>query len=254
MIKSKKRPAIVFTIDGVVRRLKKEVGQAYAEKHGMAPPVPTKVGEQELIMPVVDFIREQCLARGATPIAIDMAPYIEMGQMDMAGYMKVQQELLTMLRKCEVPDPQFYFCHHAPQERIAGLDAKGRAVFEYDPVCKCRFPNANLIHQALYEQNVPVHVWESTGKMRVLPPSLFIFHPQRPEERYAALGGCGFDLVNLIAILDGSFGLKDKVDHAHLKLAREMQDNMRQNGHLFGKKVSLDGARNAAMTIEIAKN
>jgi hypothetical protein len=222
-----KRTALFFTIDGVVRRVRADVQQRYLESHGMAPPVPTAKGEQELIEPVVQYMVRHCQQTQAVPIGLDMAPYLGSGQISEEQYVEVRDELTGFLQEMGLPKPTWYLCPHQPDPVPVREPLTGRVErFEFQPTCACRFPQPTLIHRACVEKNVRTHFYED--KLRIAPPSLMIGNTQ--EEREAAIMKCGLDFVWVEGIIDGSIYWKEQMDHAHLKVAHEMKEFMKQQG------------------------
>jgi hypothetical protein len=228
-----KRAALFFTIDQVVRRVRPEVTARYMESHGMAPPVPTAKGEQELLEPVVQYMVRHCQQTRAVPVGLDMAPYLGSGQLSEEQYVEVRDELSGFLQEMGLPKPVWYLCPHQPDPVPVKDPVTGRVErVEFRATCRCRFPQPELIHRACVEQNVRTQFHDD--KLRIVPPSVMIGNG--PDEREAAVMKCGLDFIWVEAILDGSIYWKEQMDHTHLKLAREMQEFTKQQNHKVDEK------------------
>jgi histidinol phosphatase-like enzyme len=223
-----KRPGLFFTLDGVVRKMRPEVTQRYVETYSMAPPVPTAKEEQEIIEPVVNYMVRHCEQTKAIPIGIDMAPYLQSGQISEEQYLAVRDELTGILQEMGLPKPVWYLCPHQPTPVPIHNPVTGQLErHEFQATCPCRFPQPELIHRACVEQNIFTQIYQD--KLRIAPPSVMIGNSQ--DEREAAIMKCGLNFIWVEGILDGSIYWNEQTTHEHLKMAREMQKFAKEQGH-----------------------
>ena len=218
------QPAIFFTLDGVVRQIKPEVAKDYLSEFGQIPPAPVHVGEQELVVKVVDFIREKMEETGAIPIALDMAPYVEGGVMPIENYKNILAETLVLLREAGLTGVKAYYCPHTP-DFIEEFDpATGLRAVKPVPKCKCRFPNDGLIRKAA--QNLGISVFNDKGAYRVLPPSFMIGNDQ--DARAASIEGASMNFTWVEGVINGSVEYRSMTTHAHLKAAAMIKEHQRE--------------------------
>lgn len=245
------QPAVFFELDNVVRRIRRDVAAEYQDRDGQVPPAPMGLEEQELIWPVVRYIKEKCAQLGAIPIGLDQAPYVERGLMSSDTYKGILAETILMLRDAGV-DAKILYCWHESQA-IPTYGKGGEVVdVQYAPRCDCRFPNTMLFKRACKVHGVthlddPTHRTvnlpkymggkevTTTGEFRVLPPSVFIWRDDAARE--AATMGVGLNNLHVDNILRGVQDLKDKTTNAHLKAAAVVKAHQKRNvRESFGAK------------------
>lgn len=240
-----KKTAIFFELDGVVRRLKREVADEIFKKTGSIPPAPFGLGMQELIWPVVNHIRAMCEVYGAVPVGLDMAPYVEEAAdirsrggdpaFDIDSYKAIIAETKQLLMMAGLKEPRILACPHRGKEtqsfHVSGK--KGQSTFE--PRCQCRFPSIGLIYQACKELGLGHEDPAERGVFDVFStnsaegePSLLIY--RTPEARECALMKCGMSVINVDSILDGSIYLSKLITGDHLKVAQLIRDFNKQHG------------------------
>lgn len=226
------QPAVFFTLDGVVRRIRPEVARDYMQEYGEVPPAPVHVGEQELILKVVDYIKAKCDETGAIPIALDMAPYVEGGVMPIDNYKNVLAETVVMLREAGLLGVKAMFCPHTP-ELVETWDETGtiKAV-QAKPKCGCRFPNDGLIRKAAQVHGISVLNDIAKGAYRVLPPSFMIGNDG--EARAASIERSSMSFTWVEGILNGSILYRDMTTHAHLKAAAVIREHQKQASERAG--------------------
>lgn len=243
------RPAVFFSVDNVVRRVKPSASMLHVERHGMAPPVPVEVGEQELIVPVVEYIKKMCEERRAVPIALDMAPYIESKQLSQDQYFAVLAEFKQMMFEFGLTEMKYYVCPHAPEEIPICDPGTGKVVrHEFKPACRCRFPNNELIQRACAENGIHADT-DKFGAFRVFPPSEFIGDDQEQREVSVMRSHMNFTWVQ--AILDGSIYWAGMVDNQIRKEASAVQQEAKKLGNRIGTKLSVMDTTNAMLPKDV---
>lgn len=249
-ILNSRRSAVFFSVDRTVRRVKAEVLRNYIDLNGEAPPVPVKVGDQELILPVVEHIKKLCDEMHAIPVAIDMAPYIESKEISEHQYLAVLSEFKGLMAEHGLDNMKYYMCPHMPK---ADADLIAPTRFDYKPDCVCRFPNNNLIRKACTDLNIKAST-DEYGAFRVWPPSLFIGNSKDDlggayhDEREAAAMRSQMNFIQVGAILDGSINWGDLIGHEHLKAARAIQQEVKKLGRHVGTKIDITAAADAMLS------
>lgn len=226
------QPAVFFELDNVVRRFKSGVAATYAERFGMVPPAPVDLGEQEVIPEVARFIARHCMATGAKPIGLDMAPYLGHKLPDgnpvvpIEAYKQILKELKALLDEYGVRDTKFLYCPHPAREvPHFGLDGK-KHDSELVPTCACRFPNRQLLYKACKTHDIthwdPERRLTDASEFGILKPSIMIGNS--PESREAAIVGSALEYFWVEGIINGSALLAEQVTNAHLKAAHELRE------------------------------
>lgn len=220
--------ACFFELDGVVRRLKRSVALHHIDEHYELPPNPMATGQQELIEPVVEWIKSYCVEHGAIPIGVDQAPYLSHG-FDIDRYEAINAELIGLLREAGLPVKEIAYCPHAGEEEtVFDLTPTGRAIsaVRFTPTCGCKFPNPDLFKAMATKYNVPV--LNIHGQYQFLNASCLVY--VTPEARQAAIEQCGLDGWHVNNIRSGKGKLPGLVRHEHLKAAALIRDHQRKHG------------------------
>lgn len=252
-ILNSKKVGVFFSVDNVVRRVKRSALERYMEMTGALPAVPVLPGDQELILPVIAHIKSLCDDLRAVPIAIDMAPYIEHKQLSLGQYASVLAEFKTMLAEHGLPETKIYTCPHMPEEIIiADPENPSARRVEFKSRCECRFPGNKLIMKACAKHNIRANI-DNHGNFRVWPPSVYIGSTKGDpkgaynDEREAIIIRSSMSFIQAGAIIDGSINWQSQIDHAILKEANEIKQAAKRLGSNIGSRVDLSNAASSML-------
>lgn len=224
IIQKKVNAAIIFELDNVVRRIKPNLQHRYLRERGQIPPAPIK-GEQELILPVCNYIKRYIDANNVLAIAVDQAPYIAQGVMDDDDYHATLDETKKMLREFGIQLADVGVCKHAPKINPV-YDGKGNEVdVMTEPQCACRFPNPGLI-----DAFVGIHKLDHIKQgqhIQLRRPSYGIGVTQGFRDAMVMHMNCSYDDVRYI--LSGKVDLPSMITHAHLNVAAAIKDHQKRN-------------------------
>ena len=207
-----------------IRGMKKSISDAYIVRDGMRPAAPCDLGEQALVMPVVDYVKREVERYGHHVFLFDQASYIDDGVVPYDAYKAIMHETIMLLRENGIKVSDWATCRHAPKRQDVH-DRVGNVIDTLtSPQCRCRFPNPEIFDKLVSLHDISRVTHE--GNMQTLKSMAIAVSAEALE--VLRLKVCVPKIVKLIAIMDGSIYNKELMTSAHVTAAAKVLDHQKK--------------------------